>query len=104
MLKQFIRDEDGNKIGVMVAKQVGQDSYGVGYSVTRQDSPDVYDEHLGFTIADNRAGSLRSNKRSAVGALDHTPHKDQFHKFVGRATRFFQGRKPLAATGEKVVV
>ena len=103
-IKQFIRDEDGNPIGVMVAKHVGRDSYGIGYSVTRPDSTDVYDEHLGFTIADNRAGSLRSNKKSAVGALDHTAHKDQLHAFVARSTKFFQGRKPLAATGEQVVV
>ena len=105
MLKQFIRDENGNPIGVMIAKHVGQESYGIGYSVVRPDSSDVYDEHLGLTIADNRAGSLRSNVKHAHGqALEHTAHKDQFSAFVARSTRFFQNRKPLASTGEKVFV
>lgn len=104
MIKQFIRDEDGNKIGVMVADKVGKDSYGIGYSVARPDSPDKFDEELGMRIATGRAISMRSNKKASQGALDHTPHKDQFHNFVKRATRFFQDRKPLASTEEKVVV
>jgi len=102
MLKQFIRDKNGNPIGVMIAKHVGYDSYGIGYSVVRQDSNDIYDEKLGLVIAENRAGSLRSNIKHAHGqALSHTPHNDQFHGFVARATRFFQNRKPLASTCEK---
>lgn len=105
MIKQYIRNEKGEKIGVMVADQVGRNSYGIGYSIARADSPDKFDEELGMTIATNRAGSLRANQKLAHGeALAHTSHASSLAGFVMRATRFFQDRKPLAATKEKVVV
>lgn len=104
-IKQYIRDKKGQPIGVMIAEAVGQDSYGIGYSIARPDSTDKFDEELGMTIATNRASSLRANKKLAYGeALAHTQHASILAGFVMRATRFFQGRKPLAATEEKVVV
>ena len=104
MIKQYIRNEKGEKIGVMVAKQVGKDSYGVGYSVARPDSPDKFDENLGMTIAENRAGNMGVNSKILYGdALGHTQFRDHLVIFADRAKRFFQDRESLANTEEKVL-
>ena len=104
-IKQYIRDEKGQPIGVMVAEAIGQDSYGIGYSIARPDSPDKFDDELGMTIATNRAANMGVNSKILYGdALGHTQFRDHLVKFADRATRFFQDRKPLAATEEKVLV
>lgn len=105
MIKQYIRGEKGEKIGVMIADIVGRDSYGIGYSVARPDSEDKFDENLGLTIASNRAHSIRANKKLAdKKALSHTDQSIDLRRFTDRCKRYFKDRKPLATTEEKVVV
>jgi hypothetical protein len=104
-IKQYIRDEKGMPIGLMIGKAVGKDSYGIGYSIARPDSADKFDEHLGMTIATNRAGNMGVNSKIAYGnALGHTQFRDSLSAFTDRAGKFFQDRQPLADTEEKVVV
>ena len=104
-IKQYIRNEKGEKIGVMVAEAIGADSYGIGYSVARPDSPDKFDEELGMVIATNRSRNMGVNSKIVYGdALGHTQFRDDLVKFADRAGRFFQGRDVLANTEEKVLV
>lgn len=104
-IKQYIRDEKGQPIGLLIAEAIGQDSYGIGYSIARPDSADKFDEELGMVIAVNRAGNMGVNSKILHGnVLGHTQFRNHLDKFVDRAERFFQGRKSLAYTEEKILV
>lgn len=104
MIKKYIRDEKGGKIGLMLADKVGEEHYGIGYSVARPDSPDEFDEELGLTIASNRMKNMVVNSKIFYGnALAHTSFNEELIVFIDRAKRYFKDREPLADTEEKVV-
>ena len=103
MIKQFIRNENGDPIGIMVADAVGQDSFGIGYSIVKPNSGDTFDKELGMKIATNRAHSVRANLKLEK-ALQHTRHWDQLDNFIERASKYFQNRTMLSHTNEIVEV
>lgn len=103
MIKKYIRDEKGNPIGMMVADAVGEDKYGIGYSIVKKNSSDVFDKDLGEQIALNRARHQRSNEKILNGDVPSTVGKKNMETFIDRSIRYFKNRK-LLAYGEKAKV
>lgn len=104
MIKKYIRDKKGNPVGMMVADAVGADSFGVGYSIVKKNSNDVFDMALGERIAFNRAHHLESNHKIADGLVPTAVGQKNIEDFIDRASRYFKDRKWLAESNEKVLV
>lgn len=74
------------RVGVMVATQFGNGSYGVGFSLTNTNAGDRFDPALGVASALVRAQGIQASP-SVPDSI-----KDEWAKFSERAAAYFKDR------------
>ena len=83
MLKQFIRDENGQPIGIMLA-DLYEDGLSFGWSATHP--LDKFNKHKGELIAEGRMDSHTPNTPIILPAKAF----DQMENFILRAQKYFK--------------
>ena len=89
MLIEYIRDENRNRVGMVVAI----DSYRIGWSKVKPRSGDRFNKEMGLKIATGRAN---------IGSTASVPNDVQIllEKMQDRATRYF---KDTVVTAEEML-
>jgi hypothetical protein len=84
MIKQYIRNKNGQPIGCLVAEKQG-DKYAIGFSKCRKG--DKFDKKFGTEVAQRRANMLLHHDR-----YYEIPHSiaDAYQKMSERAARLFK--------------
>lgn len=88
MLKEYVRDSNGQPIGVIISDKLDDDKIHFGWSLCHENDP--YDKKKGLTIAIGRMYHNNGEDDLIVPSLI----VDQFEDFMLRSMKYFKTRYP----------
>ena len=91
MISNYVKDEYGKSLGLVVAAKLADNTFNVDYSMVHA-YEDKFDKRMAREVAVNRACQARKNRVKMRIMNEHILHA--YFEMVSRSFRYFKGCEP----------